>query len=510
MDYLTFPDILRRAAWRNPDQTFVYWSDRRRSITYAEGERLSDYVAGGLADLGVRRGDRVAIVAHNGLDYVLAMFGIWKLGAISAHINVLQANNLAWFLKDADPRVVIYTGDLHAQVMAALPAAPEIEHAICFDGAREGAHDWGALLAAQHKPPAVAVSSMDAAHLSYTSGSSGTPKGAVLAHGYTARATHCIAERLQLSRHDISLGPTSLASSYHLVANLLPAMHRCAQVGVRKQWQAEEVLREIAERRVTYLAANPLLLGDLLDAIRRSGSKPDTLRFVLCGGASAPVALKRAYRDELGVPLIEAYGQSELGGFVAMGYPRLEDDAHIGAIGPELPDREVRIADAHDAPVPCGTPGEVLIRGGVMLGYHNLPEKTAEALRNGWLHTGDVGVMDADGYVTLLGRVSERIVMDGQAIFPRPLEEALLRHPAVRYACVIGRPDPRAGQVPKAIVECFAGASATTDELLAHCSALLGGRSALREVEIIAQMPMTPTGKIARAELQARENARQG
>ncbi|GIV84675.1 MAG: hypothetical protein KatS3mg052_1682 [Candidatus Roseilinea sp.] len=95
MDYLTFPDVLRRAAWRTPDQTFVYWSDRRRSITYAEGERLSDHVAGGLADLGVRKGDRVAIIAHNGLDYVLAMFGIWKLGAISAHISVLQVKNLS-------------------------------------------------------------------------------------------------------------------------------------------------------------------------------------------------------------------------------------------------------------------------------------------------------------------------------------------------------------------------------------------------------------------------------
>lgn len=509
MDYLTFPDILRRAAWRTPDQTFVYWSDRRRSVTYAEGECLSDHIAGALADLGVRKGDRVAIVAHNGLDYVLAMFGIWKLGAISAHISVLHAKNLGWFFHDAGPRVVIYTGDLHDQVVHALVAAPEVEHLICFDGARDGSHDWNALLAAQRQPPAVAVSSMDAAHLSYTSGSSGAPKGAVLAHGYTARATHCIAERLQLSREDVSLGPTSLASSYHLVANLLPAMHRCAQVGVRKQWQAEDVLREIAERRVTYLAANPLLLSDLLDAVRRAGTRPATLRFVMCGGASAPVALKKAYRDELGIPLIEAYGQSELGGFVAMGYPRLEDDAHIGAIGPELPDREVRIADEHDAPVPCGAPGEILIRGGVMLGYHNLPEKTAETLRNGWLHTGDVGVMDADGYITLLGRWSERIMLNGQAVFPRPLEEALLRHPAVRYACVVGCPDPQLGQAPKAIVELFPGTDATTDELLAHCSALLGEGNTLREVEIITNMPMTPTGKIARAELQARENARQ-
>jgi len=503
MDYLTFPDVLRRAAWRRPDQTFIYWSDRRRSITYSDGERASDAVAGGLAELGVRKGDRVAILAHNGLDYVLAMFGIWKLGAVSAHINVQQVHNLAWFVNDAGPRILIYTGDLHDAVMHHLPHMPSLEHLICFDGARPSAHDWNALLATDLKPPAVILSADDAAHLSYTSGSSGKPKGAVLAHGYTARATHCIAERLQLSPADVSLGPTSLASSYHLVANLLPAMHRCAQVGVRKQWDAAAVVAEIAERGVTFIAANPLLLADLLNHIRQTGSRPATLRFVMCGGASAPLELKRAYRDELGIPLVEAYGQSELGGFVAMGYPRLEDDAHLSAIGPELPDREVRIADQDDRPVAVGLPGEILIRGGVMLGYHNLPEKTREVLRNGWLHTGDVGIMDADGYITLLGRLSERIVMNGRAVFPRPLEEALLRYPAVRYVCVVGAPHPQSGRVPRAFVELFPGASATPDELLAHCQDLLGAQNTLREVEILAQMPMTPTGKIARADLQA-------
>ncbi len=507
MGFLTFNDMLRRTAWRLPDHPYLYWSDRQRAMTYAQGDQASDHVAGALADLGVSKGDRVGIFAHNGIDYVNAMFGAWKLGAISAHINVLQAENMAWFVQDCTPNVLIYTGDLHEVVERNRAHMPSVQHYICFDGEKPGSLDWNQLVAAQIKPPAVQVEAEDAAHLSYTSGSSGKPKGAILAHGYTARATHCIAERLGMTKEDVSLGPTSLASSYHLVGNLLPGIHRGVDIGIRTRWNVEVVWEEMDRRGVTFMVANPLLLNEVLLHSRKMGRKPQALRFVVSGGAPVPPELKIAFQDELGAPLVESYGQSELGGFVALGYPRAERGAHLGAIGPELPDREVRIADERDNEMPIGTPGEILIRGGVMVGYHNLPEKTAEALRNGWLHTGDMGVMDVDGFITLVGRWSERIFSHGKVIFPRPIEEALLRHPAVRYACVIAKADPQAGQVPKAVVELYEGQSVTPQELMQHCSALLGEQNTLSAIEIIAQMPMTPTGKIGRADLQAREDA---
>jgi acyl-CoA synthetase (AMP-forming)/AMP-acid ligase II len=506
MQFLTFASMLRRAAWRTPDRPFLYWSDRQRSITYAEGDRISDAAAGALWDLGVRKGDRVGIFAHNGLDYVTAMFGIWKTGAVSAHISVLQADNLAWFVQDSAPTVLIYTGDLHHVIERDRAQMPSLRHIICYDGARPGAQDWNSLIAAEMRPPAVEIAGEDPAHLSYTSGSSGKPKGAVLAHGYTARATHAIAERLGIEQEDISLGPTSLASSYQLVGNLLPAVHRSAYIGVRKTWNPAEVWEEMESRAVTYAIANPLLLADLLRESRLRGRKPTALRFVVSGGAPVPPDLKKAFQDELNAPLVESYGQSELGGFVALGYPRAESGLRLLSIGRELPDREVIIADENDREVPRGQPGEMLIRGGVMLGYHGLPEKTAEVLRGGWLHTGDMGIMEADGYIRMIGRWSERIVTRGKIIYPRAMEEALLRHPAVRYACVIARLDPQAGQLAKAVVELHAGQSAGESELLAHARAVLGA-DAPPLLEIIPVMPMTPTGKLARAELQARENA---
>ena len=411
MEFTTFNDMLRRTAWRKPDQKFIHWSDRNREVTYAEGDQISDKVAGALASLGVVKGDRVGIFAHNGLDYVMAMYGAWKLGAISAHISVLQKDNLAYFVHDSTPKVLIYTGDMHPVIETLKPTAPEIEHYICLDGPKDFALDWSDLV--NHAPvmPEVNVSDMDAAHLSYTSGSSGPSKGALLAHGYTARATHAIAERLQMTSDDISLGVTSLSSSFHLVANLLPGIHRAVNIGVRKNWNAAEVWQEMDTRQVSMLVGNPLVLGDLLKEIRTRGRKPADFRACVSGGAPVPPDLKLAFRDELDVHLVESYGQSELGGFVALGYPHAEPEKRFFAIGPGLPDRETKLVNEADEEQPVGQPGELVIRGGVMVGYWNMPEKTAAVIKNGWLHTGDMGVMDDEGYFTLLGRWSERIIM---------------------------------------------------------------------------------------------------
>jgi len=270
-------------------------------------------------------------------------------------------------------------------------------------------------------------------------------------------------------------------------------------------WDAETAWKEMDARGVTLFPSNPLLLAEILEVSRRKGRKPGRLRIGVSGGAPVPPDLKKAYQDELGVCLVESYGQSELGGFVALGYPRQQEGDRLAAIGPALPDKEVRIVDEKDNEVPTGAPGEMVLRGGFMWGYWQMLEKTAETLRNGWLHTGDMGRMDSEGYVSMLGRWSERIVSAGKVIFPRAMEEAFYRHPAVRYVAVIGKPDPEAGQTPKAIVALHVGKSATSEELLAHCQAELGAENSPALVEVIPEMPMTPTGKISKAALEERE-----
>lgn len=501
MEFMTFTDMLRRAAWRKPDQVLLHSSDSGEEITYARGEILSDRIAGILFDLGVRKGDRVALFAPNSVDYVLAMFGIWKLGAISTHIPLQQKDYLDYFVHDSAPVVLFFLGAMSPAVSRFRESLPEIQHYIALDDYPGFGLSWSQLLAEDHRPVTVPVDDTDPAHLSYTSGSSGPPKGALLRHGPTARATQAIAERMELSSEDISLGVTSLASSFHLVANLLPGVHRAVNIGIRARWDAAEVWQEMEDRQITYFVGNPLVLADLLDICRQRGTKPSALKKCLSGGAPVPPALKKAYYDELNVALVESYGQSELGGFLAMGYPHREPDDRFTAIGPGLPDRETMIADEQGNEQPVGEPGELVIRGGAMVGYWNMPKKTAEVIRAGWLHTGDMGSMDQEGYYTLLGRWSERIVSSGRIIYPRRMEETLLSHPAVHYAGVIGKYDPLKGQVPLGIVELHPHQSIRAEELMAYCRSILGESDSPADILIVFQMPMTPTGKIGKQEL---------
>jgi long-chain acyl-CoA synthetase len=504
---MRFHDLLYKGAHRTPDHVALRWIERGSELTYSQAVQQMEKVAGVFSYLGVRPGDRVGIFAHNGMDYVLAMFGAWRMGAVVTLVNVQYAQTLDYFVNDSTPRLLIYTGDHFETIDRHRSNMPSVETYVCLDGEQPGALDWGQLLATAFPPPPDVALETDAAHISYTSGTTGSPKGAVLAHEPTSRATHCIAERLGITNQDVTLGPTALSSSYQLVANLLPGLHRGATVNIMSRWNAAAAYEVMDSLGVTLLAANPPILRDVLDVFRQKGKTPARLRASVSGGGPVSPDLKLAWRDELKIPLVESYGQSELGGFVGLGNLEPVQDHRLLAVGMPLPDKEVAILDDTGREVPIGQPGEIAIRGGFMVGYWGKPEKTAETLRDGWLHTGDMGKMDCDGYVYMLGRWSERIVSHGRVIFARGLEEALYRHPAVRQACVIGKADPDAGERPKALVTLYDGVSIAPEDLLAHCHALLGAEDSPAWIEILSEMPMTPTGKIGRAELQAREES---
>ena len=253
-----------------------------------------------------------------------------------------------------------------------------IKHLVCMDGPDEDAESLPALLAAKLPAPSDPGDEDAIAHLSYTSGTSGKPKGACLAHEPTMRAARCIAERLRLSQEDWCFGPTALSSSYQLVANLLPGLVSVATVGVMGKWAQQTGWDAIDAMGATTLAANPTLLSEAPGIRSRSrGRPPMKLRYGMSGGGPVPSALKRSWRDELKLPLIESYGQSELGGFVGLGHLELEPDRRLGAVGPPLPDKEVRIFDGRGTELPIGRVGEVCLRGGFMKGYWGRPEMTA-------------------------------------------------------------------------------------------------------------------------------------
>jgi long-chain acyl-CoA synthetase len=491
--------LLIDGAARRPEKTALRWVDRDIALTFAEAVDGMERCAGALNHLGVRKGDRVSIVAHNGMDYLVAMFACWRIGAIAALINVRFAAELDDYFADHTPTVVIYTHDLGPQVARATAGVPSIRSLVCMDGPQPGAESLPALLAAGLPAPADPGDEDAIAHLSYTSGTTGRPKGACLCHEPTMRATNAIAERLRIDGDDVSFGPTALSSSYQLVANLLPPLHRGATINVMGRWTQETGFDAIAETGATLFVGNPTLLGEILREAGKRGRAPGRLRLGLSGGGPVPPQLKKAWRDELRLPLVESYGQSELGGFFALGAPVLLPDSALAAVGPPLPDKEVRILDAEGRECAVGQVGEVCLRGGFMRGYWDKPEKTVEVLRGGWLHSGDAGVLDRDGLLTMRGRFAELIEVGGITWFPRDVEEALCAERGVKEAALVAIPDAALGQRPVAFVTLAEEIDPAT--LKAAAARRLPFDLAEMVVTIVTAFPMTPTGKIAKADL---------
>jgi acyl-CoA synthetase (AMP-forming)/AMP-acid ligase II len=273
-------------------------------------------------------------------------------------------------------------------------------------------------------------------------------------------------------------------------------------VGLVSKWNAAKAWDDMERLGSTVLPTNAANLAELLEECRKQGRAPRALRLGVTGGGPTPPTLKKAWRDELGITLSESFGQSELGGFVGLGPLTAPPDEKLLACGPSLPDREVRIVDPRSGrEAPVGQTGEIAITGGHMLGYWGRPEKTAEVIRDGWLYTGDVGRMDADGYVYVRGRASERVTVAGEPWYPRDLEEALLEHPAVGMAALIGLPDPQLGERPVVYVVMRAGATASDSQLIAFAAPRVGKDLGALSIKRVKSLPMTPTGKISKAEL---------
>ena len=494
--------LLVRGAEVKPDKLAFRWVDRDRSLSYGAAVGEMERFAGAFSHLGVDKGDRVTIVAHNGLDYLMAMFGAWRIGAIAALVNVKFVDQLDYYFADHTPKLVVYTHDVHDAVKAAAKAAGCAATLICMDGPQDGALSLPDLIAADIAPPPDPADEDAIAHLSYTSGTTGQPKGACLAHEPTVRATRCIAERLQITAADVSFGPTALSSSYQLVANLLPQLDRIASINVMGRWTRQTGWQAIDQCGATMLVANPPVLEEVLEESITHGRKPGRLRLSLSGGGPVPPTLKQGWRERLAVPLVESYGQSELGGFVALGFPRFDDQPPAATrVGPALPDKEVRVVDLADKEVASGETGEIVIRGGFMKGYWGRPEKTAEATRGGWLHTGDIGLIDDDRFITMRGRQAELIDVNGSRWYPRDIEEALCRQPGVSQAALVGVADATTGDRPSAFVTAVNGADLDPEQLKQAIRSETAYDLEPLVIRVVDALPMTPTGKIAKAEL---------
>ena len=471
----------RRAVHRGPDHLFAF--DATSSVTYAEADVRSDAIAAALADAGLGPGDIVGLSSPDCVEQLLAILGSWKAGVLPGLIDARTGDeDLAYFVGDVGAKLVLAAPDLHERLGAAgSPAVADIE----TFGADGGGGD-----ASRHGPDSPL-------YLSYTSGTTGAPKGAILRSGPVTLGTSCIADRLGITRDDVLLATTPTASSFQLVAAFLPAVHACATIGLTAGRSTDEIWAIARERGATVLVAYPLTLSDVVQA-PQAIEPGASFRVALSGGSPLAPRIKRDYRERLGIPLLESYGQSELGGFMALGGREDGERSLAGYVGRSLPDRPAYVADPDGDELPPGTVGEVVVPSGFFDSYANKPSETATALAGGVLHCGDLGVADADGYLKVLGRTREADAAERRGGFLRELEDALYEHEDVQHAAVVERASDRE---VVAFVELRAGMSVGDDEIESFAAARVPAGLRPAATSILARMPRTFSGKANRQQL---------
>ncbi|GGU02339.1 class I adenylate-forming enzyme family protein [Streptomyces violascens] len=514
----------RAAVARAPERTALAYFDGR--LSYAETDALSDSVAGHLAARGLVRGDRVALMLQNTPHFVIALLGAWKAGATVVPLNPMyKSGEVAHVLKDSDAAALICSDraweDYLRDTAAASPVrivltACELDlqtendqRVLGFErSAVPGDTDDLVGVARQGlgAPSGRELSGGDTALISYTSGTSGTPKGAMNTH----RGITYNAER-QRTGHPIAEGSGyfALAPLFHItgmVCELAACIANAGTLILAYRFHPGVVLDAFAEHRPAYTVGPSTAFMALAATPGVTREHFASFEVISSGGAPLPPALVEKFREGFGPYIRNGYGLTECTAPCASVPPEKEAPVDpvsgtlsVGVPGPET---VVRIVDLEGNEVPFGEQGEILVRGPqVVPGYWRRPDATAEAFPDGELRTGDIGFMDRDGWLYVVDRMKDMINASGFKVWPREVEDVLYTHPAVREAAVVGIPDAYRGESVKAYVSLRPGAEADPAELAAYCKERLAAYKYPREVEILAELPKTTSGKILRREL---------
>ncbi|MEU3076018.1 FadD3 family acyl-CoA ligase [Streptomyces laurentii] len=504
-------ELVRRAAARyGPREAVV---EGRTRITYAQlGARVERAAAACLA-AGIRAGDRVAVWAPNSLDWIVSALGAVTAGAVLVPLNTrFKGTEAADVLARSRTRLLFITGTfLGTSYVASLRRSgvelPALERVVVFgDTAPDepGYTTWRSFLAggrgvdpARVRARADAVMPTDPSDIIYTSGTTGRPKGAVITHEQSLRCYTVWSELAGLREGDRYLIVNPFFHTFGYKAGVLACLLRGAVMIPQPVFSVETALAHIAAERVTVLPGPPTLHQSLLDHPARAAHDLSSLRLVVTGAAVVPLRLVERLRTELGVgTVLTAYGLSEASGLVSMCHQDDPPETVAHTSGRAIPGTELRLSEA----------GEILVRGPhVMRGYFEDPEATAAAIDpDGWLHTGDVGVLDEAGNLRITDRIKDMFIVGGFNAYPAEIEQLLGLHPDIADVAVIGIPDPRLGEVGKAFAVRRPGARVTADDLIAWSRREMANYKVPREVEFLPHLPRNASGKVLKGELRAR------
>jgi long-chain acyl-CoA synthetase len=478
--------------------------------SYAAVAERAARVAAGLQALGVGKGDRIATYLPNGMPLVESYFALATLGAGVVLLNPqLTPREIGFILEDSGARGVITHASLLANVRAVQGTLPALKTVVVAGGAvADGAVAFETLGDGMRGLREHGVGPEDEAWLAYTSGTTGKPKGAILTHRNLLWTADVSAPTVGFQPDDVIVCPIPLFHLFALGACFLEILTVGATTVIHDRFSPEGVLEAIGQHTVTIFPGVPTMYAYLLNSPALATASTKSLRFGITGGAIMPQKLIEQTVVRLGIHVLNMYGITETASWVSCVHHTVRQP--FGSVGKAMPGLTVRVVDRDDRDVPVGEIGEIIVSGpNVMRGYNNLPQATADALRSGFYHTGDLGMLDADGFVYVLDRLKDMIISGGYNIYPKEIEDVLYTHPAVLEAAVIGVPHEAKGEVPRAYVVLKEGAAAAPDEILAYLRGQLAAYKLPTSVETIAAIPKTGSGKIRRVELRDRAAARE-
>jgi long-chain acyl-CoA synthetase len=485
-------NILTESARRHPDRPAIRLNDIL--ITYAELDELTARAAGWLRARGIEPGDRVAIALPNVVPFPVFYYAVLRVGATVVPMNpLLKSREIQHHLADSGAKLALVWSTVAAEAGSAAKATGT-DVVVIDDDTLAAAADWPS------SPAVAARDDADTAVILYTSGTTGTPKGAQLTHANLYRNALAFTGLFDLSHNDVVLGCLPLFHAFGQSNALNASIAVGASVSLVPRFEPTAVLQLIERHRVTVFEGVPTMYVTLLHT-DADGMELSSLRMCVSGGAALPVEVLNGFQETFGAPILEGYGLSETSPTAAYNRP---GRTKAGSIGLPLDGVEMKLVNPDRTETPPGEAGEILIRGhNVMKGYWKRPDATAAAIVDGWFHTGDIATRDDDGFYFIVDRKKDIIIRGGYNVYPREIEEVLYEHPAVLEAAVIGIPHATHGEEVAAAVALRPGTHATPDQLRDYIKTRVAAYKYPRLVWFVDALPKGPTGKILKREIQA-------
>jgi long-chain acyl-CoA synthetase len=506
--------LLEDSAKRYPSKVAFTFMDR--TLSYAQVNDAANRVANGLKHSGIKAGDKVAITCPNLPEFPIIYFGILKIGAVVVPLNVLlKKNEIEYHLKDSDAKAYfcfagtpeLPTGETG---FAAFNEVKDFEHFYLImpepgmPSLIKGVKTFGNFMEGQiSKYETQQCKEDDTAIIIYTSGTTGRPKGAELTHSNLMLNAIFMSDLMEMKTEDVLLTILPLFHIFGMTVLMNAGIYRGCSNILLTRFDAEMAFSMMQKHRVTTFAGVPTMYWGLLNCKNQKSDYNEiakTLRLCVSGGGSLPVRVLEDFEKRFNVPIIESYGMSE--GSPVVTFNQLKIGRKPGSIGTPFWGVEIKLVDPNGLEVPVGEKGELLYKGhNVMKGYYKKPEETEKTLKDGWLHSGDIAIKDEDGFFYIVDRIKDMINRGGLKVYPREVEEVMIKHEAISLVAVIGIPHEEFGEEVKAYVVLKEGQSISGTELITWTKERVASYKYPRHIEFVNALPMSATGKILKREL---------